>query len=235
MTRHETEALAAVNKVLKGLPAGHGLAARFTPDSHATMGPGIEIYGPETGLRSVVHVSVEIPDISVNVATYETSDLGDGLSTHTFRGIAFGTMHETVTPEFEADVDRTLRANLASFEPVPGVGVGTHPLTKAMVEAARPAVEAYNAARSPGEAVRMDLNVFGQAADENDVVCLMRPDGTAMAIALHTGYGEVFVCNVDDNELVERVRVDRKAGLAALPEALRSALDGLDATYAPAP
>ncbi len=81
----------------------------------------------------------------------------------------------------------------------------------------------------------MDLNVFGQAADENDVLTFMRPDGTAMPIALHTGYGEVFICNIDDNELVERVLVDRQARLSALPAALQAALDGLEPSHAPIP
>jgi hypothetical protein len=56
-----------------------------------------------------------------------------------------------------------------------------------------------------------------------------------MPIAMHTGYGEVVVCNIDDNELIERVRVDRRERLAALPAALQAALDGLDTGYAPAP
>lgn len=235
MTKRETEALEAVKRVLAGLPAGHGLEARYVADSDATMDPGIEILSTETGLRSVVHVQVGDADMSVNRSSYETVDLGDGLSTRMFDGVAFGTIHERATPAFEAELGRTLRANLDAFEAVAGIGVGTHPLTREMVEAVRPVVMAYNAARPADEALKIDLNVLGQAADQNDVLNLMRPDGTAIPIAMHTGYGEVVVCNIDDNELIERVRVDRKERLAALPAALQAALDGLDASYALAP
>lgn len=234
MNERERDALAAVTTVLEGIPGGHGLAARYANDCDWTLDPAIEVRRVQDGRRNVVLVQVGEDGLTVNRVRYDRTHLGEGLVTEQFRSLAFGPVHAGADAAFTRELDQALRNALDTFEPMPGTGIGTHPLTGDMVAAARPVLDALNAGRPDGEAVRMDLNVFGQAEGENDVLTFMRPDGSAMPVAVHTGYGELFVCNIDDNELIGRVPVHRGKWQEPFASVLQGAFDGLEPAASPA-